>query len=56
MRRRLRKVDEQLAQLNEIKCVLESGLSCCPNGCDCPRCRDLEQLQRRISTNLPKTA
>jgi DNA-binding transcriptional MerR regulator len=57
VRTRLAKVDEQLAQLAEIKCVLQAALECCvAEGCECPKCRDLEVLQKEISGDFRKSA
>jgi DNA-binding transcriptional MerR regulator len=57
VRSRLAKVDEQLAQLAEIKCVMQAALECCVGaGCECPKCHDLEVLQKEISGDFQKTA
>jgi DNA-binding transcriptional MerR regulator len=57
VRARLAKVDEQLAQLREIKCVMEAALECCiEDGCECPKCRDLQVLQTEISGDLRESA
>jgi DNA-binding transcriptional MerR regulator len=57
VRTRLQKVNEQLAQLAEIKCVLEAALECCiGEGCACPKCSDLEVLQKEISGDFRKSA
>jgi DNA-binding transcriptional MerR regulator len=57
VRTRLARVDEQLAQLAEIKCVLSAALDCCiDEGCACPKCSDLAVLQKEISGDFRKTA
>jgi DNA-binding transcriptional MerR regulator len=53
---RLHRIDEQLAQLVEIKCVLEAALGRCASGCECQRCSDLEVLQEKISGSFPQSA
>jgi MerR family mercuric resistance operon transcriptional regulator len=57
VRARLTKLDEQLAQLNELRCVLVAALDCCVGAnCECPKCRDLELLQEELSGDFRKSA
>jgi DNA-binding transcriptional MerR regulator len=48
VRTRLAQVEQQLAQLTEIKRVMEAALQRSTAGCDCSKCADLELLQAGI--------
>ncbi|MCC7479812.1 MerR family transcriptional regulator [bacterium] len=49
IRSRLERIDEQLAQLNELRCALQSALEDCYQDCECPKCDDLQLLHEKIA-------
>ena len=56
LRGRLARIDEQLAQLADIKLALEASLSSSIDSCDCTKCADLELLQTEILTSSQQSA
>jgi DNA-binding transcriptional MerR regulator len=56
VRGRLAKVEEQLAQLAEIKCVMEAALYSNIDTCECTKCGDLELLQGKLLGEFAQSA
>lgn len=51
VRSRLARIDEQIAQLHELRCVLLAALHDSVEDCECSKCDDLQMLQQKISGN-----